>query len=310
VHVRSEGDTLVEAAEEVLGIAAQSGATLKISHLKASGPANWRKLPEAVAMIELAAKASGKISFDVYPYDFVWQVLYIYLPKWAYQAGRDAMVANLKNPETRAKILSYLASARAGYADLVVASTSMSMNVNGKTLGDVAGRLGTTAEDALLTLLENGGSEVMCFDQSMDIRQVQQLVLHPLSVVATDGAGFPVNWKHGLVHPRSFGTMPTLLEMSLRDGLLPVEAAVHKVTGAPADLLGLKNRGRVAPGYAADLVVFSPNVHAAASMANPYQLPSGIELVVVNGNVAVESGQLVADAAARSSGSVLRKGIS
>ncbi len=257
-----------------------------------------------------AAKAHGNVAFDVYPYNFVWQVLYIYLPKWAYQGGRSSMIANLKDPATRTKILDYLAGARQGYADLIVTNTSMPMNVNGKTLGDVAGRLGTTTEEALLTLLENGGTEVMVFDESMDMHQVQQLVCHPLSMVVTDGAGFPLNWKHGLVHPRSFGAMPKLLEMALSENLLPIEQAVHKVTGAPAELFGLAGRGKIAPGYAADLVLFGQDVHATATAQNPYRFPTGIQLVLVNGTAAVEGGQLIAGASPRGRGKVLRKGAS
>ena len=281
VHLRSENEKLFEAVEEVLSVAARSHVNLKISHLKAAGRANW---PELAEVLKILQGISG-ISFDVYPYDFEWKVLYTYLPKWAYLGGRDAMLANLKNPEARAKILAHMQGGRDGYADLVVASTTMPMNVNGKTLGEVAERLGTSSEESLLTILENGGSEVMVFDRSLDIGQVRQLVAHPLSMVATDGAGFPLKWQRGLVHPRSFGAVPTLLEMSLREQLVPIEQAVHKISGKPAAVLGLKNRGQVTPGFFADLVVFSPGIRARSTATNPHLLPTGIHTVMVNGQV-------------------------
>ena len=303
VHLRSEGQKLTESVEEALQLTSKTGVSLKISHFKSTGKDNWSQLPEAIGLIEDAYQKHSSVLFDVYPYDFVWQILYTYLPKWAYQGGRAAMLANLKDPEKRAKVLAHLTTTRTDYSQLIVASTTMPLNVNGKTLSRIAASQGTTSEEALLTTVEHGGSEVMVFDHVMDMAQVRELLAHPLSMVATDGAGFPVDWEHGLVHPRSFGSMPAFLEMSV----LPIHKAIQKITSTPAQKLGIEKRGKIEPGFFADLVMFSPDVKARATEVNPYKFPTGIQTVIVNGATAVDHGQLVSGRTPRSSGRVLRK---
>ncbi len=295
VHLRDEAEHLAESVEEAIEIAQRCGVRLKISHFKVRGKANWYILPEVLERLELAVHQGADISLDMYPYTSTWQPLYTYLPKWATQAGRDGMIRMLGDEVQYKKILSYLHEHSDLLRDLVVASTSYQMRVIGKSFGLIAERLGVSVEEALLEVLKNGGAEILVFDACLDEQQVRDLLLHPLSVVATDGGGFnPAGaTKHAdkLVHPRSFGAAPKFLAFMRQDKKLSLETAIAKLTSVPARIWGLKNRGQIAIGNVADLVLFNPlQIDSQASLVNPFHTPVGIQKVWVNGELAVDGG--------------------
>jgi N-acyl-D-amino-acid deacylase len=304
VHLRSEAAELVDSVAEALVLVNKTGVNLKISHFKVRNKSNWHLLPNALSLIENNYQQNNSVMFDVYPYDFVWQVLYTYLPKWSYEGGRDIMLGHLKNSEQRKKIKAYLTSKDINYNQIVIASTAMSLNVVGKTLGELAKRQECDAEDALLNLVERGGSEILVFEQNLDQKQVEELMAHPLSMIATDGAGFPLfrNLK-SLAHPRCFGSMPRFLNLALEKNICSIEQAVQKITSIPAKKVGLHMRGQIAVDNFADLVIFDKNVNSEANFKNPYHPPVGISHVIVNGSVVLADGKLLG----KNRGKALRK---
>ncbi|MDB4940233.1 MAG: hypothetical protein JWO40_658 [Candidatus Doudnabacteria bacterium] len=304
VHLRSEGAELTESVAEALELVNKTGVNLKISHLKVRNKSNWHLLPHALNLIEANYQKKGSIHFDLYPYDFIWQVLYTYLPKWAYEGGRDVMLKHLKDPEQRKKIKAYLMSKDINYSAIMIASTSMQLNVVGKTLGELAAGQECDSEDALLNMIERGGSEILVFEENLNISQVQTLLGHPLSMIATDGAGFPLaRNQQSLAHPRCFGSMPKFLNMAVANNICSLEMAVQKITSIPATKVGLHKRGTIAIDNYADLVVFNSKINSQANYKNPYQAPEGIEYVFVNGTIVSQKGSLFGI----SKGRVLRK---
>jgi N-acyl-D-amino-acid deacylase len=303
VHLRSEANEIVEGLGEALNLLYKSGVNLKISHLKVRGKSNWHLLHSVLHLLEEAYHKKGNVLFDVYPYDFVWQVLYTYLPKWAYEGGRKVMAHNLKQPELRSKILAYLRSRDVDYSNIYIASTSMPLNVIGKSLGEIAKRHGISSEEALLTVVENGGSEILVFDKNLDQKQVEELLIHPLSMIATDGAGFPVETSDRLVHPRCFGSMPKFLEIVTKSSKIPIEKAIQKITSIPAQKIGFEKRGFLKIDDYADIVIFNSEIGSKADYINPYRLPHGISYVFVNGSKALEKGKLTSEL----NGMILRK---
>ncbi len=298
VHLRSEATEVMEALAEALNFADkasighENSLNLKISHFKVRGQENWQLLPHAIAEFEKAYQKYGNVHFDLYPYDFTWQVLYSYLPRWAYEGGREAMVKNLKDPEKRTKILAYLNSRDVRYADLYIASTALVLNVAGKRVGEIARRHGTSSEEALLAIVENGGSEVLVFEQNVDMAQVEELLVHPLAIVGTDGTAYGPDNAHSedLVHPRCFGAMPAFLKFALHKKTISIEDAVQKITGTPAKKIGLQKRGTLAVGNAADIAIFTPEISDRATMQDPFRFSVGMEYVFVNGIATVEQG--------------------
>lgn len=291
IHLRSEGAEITEALDEALDIAKSTNVNLKISHLKVRNKANWEKFEQVMEALETAYHRGINVHYDVYPYDTVWQPLYSYLPKWAIEGGRTMMLRHFADPVQKNKILMHLGASGVDFRSLMVASTSNKLNFVGKTLGQIAKNLDVSSEEALLHLVQNGGSEVLVFDKNLDPDQVNQMLLHPLAFVATDGAGFSAQIKDKLVHPRCFGTAPKFLNFALRTGL-KLEQALKKLTSGPAKKIGLKNRGEIKIGNFADLVVFDETkIQDKATYENPYQYSTGIDYVFVNGKPVVFEGK-------------------
>lgn len=304
LHLRNESTEVIEALEEALDIARETGVNLKISHLKVRNKKNWFKLEEVRAILETAYHRGVNVHFDVYPYDTVWQVLYSYLPPWAVEGGRQKLVQQFNDPVTRKKIVDFLNNSEVKIADLFIASTTNRLNVAGKTISQIAKNLEVTSEQALLHLVQNGGSEVLAFEKNLSYEQVTELVKHPLSMVATDGGGFPAIGENNLVHPRCFGTAPKFLKEVIGSKIMPLEHAIMKLTSIPARKVGLHKRGVIAVGNFADLVLFDPTrVQDAATYENPYQPAGGLSCVFVNGQPTVVGGQVTNSL----SGRVLRK---
>jgi N-acyl-D-amino-acid deacylase len=294
MHLRSEGGEIIEALDEALDIAKNTEVNLKISHLKVRNRQNWEKFPEVVSLIDTAYMQGTQVHFDMYPYDVMWQPLYSYLPKWAIEGGRTIMLKHFADPVQKNKILAYLNNSGVRFAEIKVASTASKLNFAGKTVGQIAKNLETSSEEAVLYLIQNGGSEVLVFEQNLNIDQVRQLALHPLSFISTDGAGFSSHpSRGGLVHPRSFGAATKFLSEVQKSGSLPMETAIKKLTGGPAKKIGLKKRGEIKIGNFADLVLLDPGkIIDKATYENPYLLSEGIEYVFINGKAALAEGKL------------------
>ncbi len=294
IHLRDEGESVVESVREAIAIAQRAEIPIKISHLKICGSKNWRMTSEVLAELDNAWHQGVRIHYDAYPYTSIWQVLYKYLPTWAIQGGRHVMLNHLHNPTQRNKILSYL-NEHGDIKNLIIASTSAGLHVTGKSIGKLAADMEVSSEEALLNIVENGGSEISVFDNCLDEGSVAELTNHPLSFIATDGAGFPLkSQRDKLVHPRCFGTAPKFLRGVIDSGKISLPEAIRKLTSAPAAAMGLSNRGTIKAGNFADLVLFDPQtIRDRATTSNPYQYAEGIEAVWVNGKIAVRNGRPV-----------------
>lgn len=298
VHLRSEEDKVLESIEEVLEVARRTEVRVKISHFKVRRKKNWPLFQSAVEALENAVHQGVHIMYDAYPFSSVWQPLYTYLPEWARLGGRQAMLEKLKEPHARRQVLDALKEDASTLAGIVIASTSYPMHVAGKTLASIASRFEKTVEESLLEILENGGAEVLVFDECVEQSQLVKLLQHPLGVVASDGGGFALptqarESRHGdkLVHPRCFGSTAEFLSRANKDSILSLESAVMKLASEPARLAGLYNRGTIAVGNVADLVMFDfDKVRNLATLKNPYVYPEGIVGVWVNGQLVVEAG--------------------
>ncbi len=304
IHLRNEGNEVIEALDEAIDIAKNTEINMKISHFKVRNEANWPKLPEMLHIIDTAYLQGVNVHFDLYPYEIMWQPLYSYLPKWAIEGGRVIMLRHFSDPVQKNKILMYLNDLGVRFSEVKVASTANKLNFTGKTIGQIAKNMECSSEQAVLHLIQNGGAEVMVFEKNLDAAQVDQLLLHPLAFVGTDGAGFNSKSQTGLVHPRSFGTAAKFLSGVIEKKTLALEEAIRKLTSGPANKLGLKRRGEIKIGNFADLVIFDPTkIKDRATYENPYLFSEGVEYVFVNGKAAVAEGALTGQL----SGYTLRK---
>ncbi len=285
VHLRSETDQIIESIDEAINLAAEAGIAVKISHLKLRGANNWPLFDRMMNKLESAYHQGLKVSFDVYPYDSTWAVLYTYLPKWAYEGGRTQILEHMKDPAGRKKIIDYLNSQNLQYEKIIVAEAAGNSSLVGKNLGVIASSQAVSGAEALLDVITATSAQVVVIDHNISTQHVELLLSSPLSMISTDGAGYSGRGTK-LMHPRCFGAFPRFLNMVAKNKILKWEQAIKKITAEPAALLGLSNRGVLAKNNIADIVIFDPNkVTDNATYANPDLMSDGIDAVIVSGKL-------------------------
>ena len=305
-HLRHEGTNLVPAVIEAVDIGRESRARIVISHFKAVGRKLWPFFKKALQIIERASQEGANLRFDLFPYQRTGSFLYILLPTWARQGGFAEIFQRLDDPNIRSSIAEDLKQQTLHYDRYIVANSG-TPGTNGRTITEIAASSGTSAEETLFGLLEANHGRVMIFGRALSVQNIATGIQHPLSVVASNGNGvFAEQVKEGkLVHPRSTGAFPHFLHTFVKEkALLKWENAIRKITSLPAEIVGFKERGRIEPKFFADITIFDPEtIHDRSTYQNPYVHSVGIEAVIVNGQIAMENGQLTGVAA----GEVLKK---
>lgn len=307
-HMRNEDDRVLEAIDEAIAVAAGAGCPLHISHLKMQGPRNWPKLDEAFARISAANAAGGRVDFDRYPYVAYSTGLTNLFPVWSRDGGTDDFLARLDDPSTAPRIREAVLAKVAligGWDNVQISSVreEADRGAEGQRLGAWAAAKGLEPYEATLGLIRRNRGGVGMLGFAMSEENLERILAHPLAMVCTDGGGFAVDGptRRGSPHPRGIGSFARVLGTYVRQRrALTLQDAIRKMTHAPATTLHLRDRGRLAPGLAADVVVFDPDTIAdRATFADPFQYPTGMHAVVVNGRVALREGERAAVGAGR-----------
>lgn len=302
-HMRNEDDRVLEAIDEAIAVARGAGCSLEISHLKCEGPRNWRKLDQAFARIADARAAGCDATFDRYPYVAYQTGLTNLFPVWSRDGSTDAFLARLADSATASRIRTEtLAKVDliGGWNDVLISNVANPGDraVEGQRLGDYASRSGEDPYEATVGLLRRNHGNVGMVGFAMSEDNLDRIFAHPQSMVCSDGGSYAVDGpaRDGHPHPRGLGTFPRVLGRYVRERkALTLEQAIHKMSGFPASRVHLRDRGRLAPGAAADVVVFDPStIHDTATYEQPFQYPVGIEAVIVNGAIALRDGQRTA----------------
>lgn len=298
-HMRSEGPRLLEALDEIIMVARKARIPLQISHLKTAGAANWHKLSQAFEMIEKAQAQGVLITADRYPYLASNAGLQALLPDWAFEGGTEAQLRRLQDQSARRRIQKEILEnhPEEEYWEKILISEAVSEE-NQRWVGfTVAGAAARKAKSPLefvfdLLLQENMQVEAIYF--IMSEKNLLEILSKPYVMIGSDSAcrAHYGPLSKGKPHPRAFGTFPRVLDHFVnKEGVLNLEEAVYKMTGAPAQKLGLKDRGRIREGFKADIVVFDPRkITDTATYQNPASYPEGIDCVIVNGAITEENG--------------------
>ncbi len=299
-HIRDESNKVLDAVAEAIDIAETCGVHVEIVHFKCSGTDNWGKAARALEMIA-AAKARGlNVDCDSYPYAAGSNPLKNLLPQWVQAGGVPAMLERLAAKPTRARIRTDIARdglnnwGRIPSWDCVRISISPHLPQHaGKTIGAMAAERGEDPIDTVADYLvaDQGATRVLVTSISED--DIRDIVASPLALVGSDGNCVATTGtvSQGLPHPRFYGTFPRIIGHYVGElGLLPLELAVHKMTGATARALKLRDRGLLREGYRADVTIFDrADFRDRATYADPHQYPTGPRTtVIVNGAVVVE----------------------
>ena len=309
-HIRNESDQLLEAIDELIAIARQSGGPAEIYHLKQAGKGNWGKLDQVIARVE-AARADGiRITADMYTYVAGATGLDAAMPPWVQAGGYEAWAKRLQDPRIRARVLREMRAKpvgweslywQAGSADkliLIGFKNDKLKHLTGKTLADVAKLRGVSPEDAAIDLVIEDGSRVATAYFLMDEANVARQVALPWMAFDSDAAAQAPRgvFLKSSVHPRAYGNFARLLGKYVRDEQrVSLAEAVRRLTSFPASNLGIKDRGLVKAGMMADLAIFDPATIAdKATFDDPQQFAVGMRHVLVNGQPVLLDGAMTA----------------
>jgi N-acyl-D-amino-acid deacylase len=262
-HMRNEGDRLLEAVDETLAIAREAGVHAHISHHKSAGKANWGKVGASLAAVDRAKAAGQKVTLDVYPYT----------------AGSGRMIEyfNLDRIDKT-------------FAEVVrIANCPAFREFEGRMVADIARERGEPIEDVVrMILTAPQGERTICIHFIIDEADIETNLRYPGMMIGSDG----IPDLRGKPHPRLFGTFARVLGEYVRErGVLGLEEAVARMTSVSTDTFGIVDRGRLAPGQFADLVLFDPDtIVDTATYDEPKQNPRGVDTVIVNGRIAFQNG--------------------
>jgi N-acyl-D-amino-acid deacylase len=299
-HVRNEDDSVLEALEEAIRIARESGITLQISHLKVGYARNWPKLGAALRKIEEAGGSGLAVFCDRYPYVAWGTGLSTVFPLWSREGTDKDFVRRLLDPTLQERLIAALAekeSAMGSWDKVLISDVSTDRNrwTVGMNVLEASGRAGKSPYQFVRDLLaeENGRVAMVQFAMSED--NLRRILSHPLVGVGSDGSAVAPygQMRKGKPHPRFYGTFPRVLGKYIREEkLIPLEAMVRKMTSVPARRFGFSRRGLLKVGHFADIVIFDPDkVIDKATWADPHQYPEGIPHVIVNGRPVIENGE-------------------
>ena len=308
-HIRSEGDRLVEAVNEAIRIGEEAGTWVQIHHLKASGRANWGKMPQAVAAIEAARARGVDVTADQYPYPASGTGLDAIIPTWAHAGGTDSLLARLADPATRARLRAELTAggtdwnigaSAGGPQGVLIAGVGVDSlrRYEGMRLSEAAEARGQEVVDALFDLLlaDRAGTSAIYF--SMSEEDIEHAMRQPWIMVGIDaGARAADSTVVGKPHPRAYGSFPRILCRYVRErNVITLPDAVRKFTALPAARVGLDDRGVLKEGMFADLTIFDPDtVCDRATFEQPVQTSVGIVHVIVNGVPVLRDGTVTGE---------------
>ncbi len=295
VHLRSEDVNLFEAVDEMLRVTEKSGVPLHISHLKVAGRGQFGKSGELLRKLDDARGHGLEVTFDQYPYTAGSTMLFALLPEWLQEGGPDKMLERLRDQSVRERIMSELASRSSAntvdITDIRVSAVGSEKNkyLEGKNLFEIAEATDKPMVDAVCELLIEEDLNVSMILFIADEQDVQTILRHPLQTTCTDGL------LGGKPHPRLYGAFPRVLGHYCRKlGILDLSEAIRKMTSAPANRLGLRDRGVLRPSMKADIVVFEPDrIVDTSTYDEPRRYPEGIRHVFINGTHVVSDGRLL-----------------
>lgn len=306
-HMRSEGNAVMAALDEAIRIGREARIPVEVWHLKAAGKSNWGRMPDIVAKIEDARKSGVDIAANTYAYTAWFNSMSAFVPPWAHDGGDENLIARLKDPETRRRIIKDMETPSSDWdnewqeipgpeAVLISVVQNESLRpLQGKTLAEVAKLRGQKPIDALLDVLVEDKAYTSCAVFGMSQADVTLALRQPWVSIDNDSQGTAPDGLLGQEHPhpRAYGTFPQILRKYVREErVLTLEDAIRKFTSLPAARMRFADRGVLKQGMWADIVVFDPDqVRDVSTFEKPNQLAVGMDYVLVNGVPVIDSGK-------------------
>ncbi|HEU0135584.1 MAG TPA: D-aminoacylase [Allosphingosinicella sp.] len=296
-HMRSESSGLIQAIDELVEIGRRSGARSEIYHLKSAGRSNWPLMDVALARIEAARAAGVPVSANMYLYSASGTGLDSTLPLWVREGGPQALQARLKDPAVRARVVADMQSGSRDWTTVQpVGFVNPALRIySGKRIPEIAALRGKSPAETAVDLVAEDGSQVTTIFHSISEDNLRKVLGRPWVSFGSDAAAIPAEppFTDKAVHPRTYGNFARLLGRYVRDEkALSLAEAVRRLTSLPADNLRIADRGRLRPGFHADLAIFDPaKIADRATYERPHQYAVGMRHVFVNGVAVLKDGE-------------------
>ena len=306
-HLRSEGDRLLEAVDELIEIGRRARCAAEIYHLKQAGARNWSKLEAVIGRVETARREGVRVTADMYPYTAGATGLDASLPPWVQEGGHARFTSRLRDPALRGRLVGEMRTPGEGWENMLVLAGSpdavlLSSFKNdalkhhtGATLAAVARERGSSPEETILDLIVEDDSRVGATYFLMSEENVRRQIALPWMSFASDSASLAPEgvFLRSAPHPRAYGTFARILGRYVRDErAAPLEEVIRRLTSFPCETLGIAGRGRLAAGGHADVVVFDPaTIRDHATYAEPHRYATGVHHVLVNGVPVIRDGE-------------------
>ncbi|MEG1339011.1 N-acyl-D-amino-acid deacylase family protein [Cetobacterium sp.] len=297
-HMRNEGQYIKNSIEEVINYGEISGAKVNISHLKIMDKNLWGKSLEIIEILEKADQNGVKISFDQYPYIATCTNMMVLLPEELFTGNIDQFLENMDtiNKDIYIKIKENI-DRRGGKSNIIVSNAYLKNGLyNRKTLAEISEDLKLNSAETVLYLIKNSLGKVQAIYCSLDESDVLNFYKCKLGIIASDGSSIPLTdeCKLGSPHPRNFGTFPRYIRQMREVGELAIEEIINRITKKPAELLNIEKRGEIRVGYYADIIIFDyNNFKDNSTFENPYFKATGVEYMLLNGNIVIDEGQFI-----------------
>ena len=305
-HIRNEGNRLLEAIDETLTIARKAHIRVEIYHFKAAGKSNWQKLGQAIAKIEAARKDGLDITADMFTYTASSTGLDAAMPPWVQEGGYEAWAQRLGDPKVRDRVRREMVAVQGDWENLMLLAggegtllvgfkNEALRGYTGKTLAEVAKLRNRSVQDTAMDLVVEDGSRVVVVYFLLSEDNVKRQIQLPWVSFGSDASSMSAEgvFLKTSTHPRAYGNFARLLGKYVRDEhVIPLEEAIRKLTSFPAATLRIRERGQLAPGYFADIVVFDPkSITDHATYERPHLYATGVQDVWVNGIQVLKDGE-------------------
>jgi N-acyl-D-aspartate/D-glutamate deacylase len=299
-HMRSEGEKVVDAIRESIQIGEQAGLPVDISHFKISSKKLWGQSPKTLQLVRDARARGLLVTVDQYAYTASSTSLDSRMPAWLLAGGREEAKKRLADKATRERVVKEMKEGlkRSGFKDYsyaMVASYDPDKTFNGKSIAEITKQVRGQKDvkdqtEQILAMYEAGGAGMIYHGMSED--DVQRIMREPFTMVGSDSGVRQID--ESVPHPRGYGNNARILGRYVREfKIISLEDAIRKMTSLPAQTFGFRDRGMVREGFAADLVIFDENTIAdQATFVNPHQFPTGIDYVMVNGELVFAAGSM------------------
>ena len=299
-HLEDEGKNILPAISRLIQLARKSGAGLHLSHFKVLGKGSWPLFSSAIEIMRNAQGEGGvNLTLDFFPYSRTGSDLFMLMPGWLRKMDKESVLEILNSGENkkRKEIIGYLKDITLHYDKIIVASSASEAANAGKSLMELSALMEIEPEELILNLLSVNDLRVSIFSEVISFAHIKELAKEEYSIMASDGVGYDSKIfkpRNNLPHPRSFGAFPRAMRMLVKeDSVLSWEKMINKMTGLPAEIFKIKDRGVLSEGKKADIVVFDPEtVSDRATYEDPFRYATGIEQVFINGSLVLNDGNL------------------